>query len=191
MMSHSESLSLHMVFWRGIISSLRPLITCPNSSLTAPSFVAALIALTPPLIQPPPPPPSPPQVHCVFADVCFRLGLDVGLAVGQDVTAWEDERAALVHAGDDGDGIAPTSAVDILVATPGRLIEHLRAGAGFSLKHLRFLVIDEADRLLAGGYQASISLSPFSPYLSLPCFRTHDSDSCVFNDTSSHGCLTC
>jgi len=45
------------------------------------------------------------------------------------------------------------SAVDILVATPGRLIDHLDSTPGFTLQHLRFLVIDEADRLVNQSYQ--------------------------------------
>lgn len=45
------------------------------------------------------------------------------------------------------------SAVDILIATPGRLIDHLEGTPGFTLQHLRFLVIDEADRLLNQSYQ--------------------------------------
>ncbi|KAF0768645.1 putative ATP-dependent RNA helicase Dbp73D [Aphis craccivora] len=35
--------------------------------------------------------------------------------------------------------------VDILVTTPGRLVDHLYYTKGFSLKNLRFLVLDEAD----------------------------------------------
>lgn len=41
-----------------------------------------------------------------------------------------------------------TSGVDVLVATPGRLVDHLRATPHFDLRNLRFLVVDEADRLL-------------------------------------------
>ena len=40
---------------------------------------------------------------------------------------------------------------DIIIATPGRLMDHLNAG--FSLKHLQYLIIDEADRLLMQSYQ--------------------------------------
>jgi ATP-dependent RNA helicase DDX51/DBP6 len=40
------------------------------------------------------------------------------------------------------------SLVDIIVTTPGRLVDHLQSTPGFTLKHLRFLVIDEADRVI-------------------------------------------
>eukprot|EP00761_Pharyngomonas_kirbyi_P003451 gb/GECH01003455.1/.p1 GENE.gb/GECH01003455.1/~~gb/GECH01003455.1/.p1 ORF type:complete len:933 (+),score=238.12 gb/GECH01003455.1/:1-2799(+) len=43
-------------------------------------------------------------------------------------------------------------AVDIVVATPGRLLQHMGHTAGFSLDRLRYLVVDEVDRLLAGQY---------------------------------------
>lgn len=43
--------------------------------------------------------------------------------------------------------------VDIVVATPGRLLDHLEQTPGFTLQHLRYLVIDEADRLLNQSYQ--------------------------------------
>jgi ATP-dependent RNA helicase DDX47/RRP3 len=36
----------------------------------------------------------------------------------------------------------------LLVATPGRLLDHLENTKGFSLRHLKYLVLDEADRLL-------------------------------------------
>ena len=40
---------------------------------------------------------------------------------------------------------------DILVATPGRLIDHLNYN--LNLQHVQFLIIDEADRLLMESYQ--------------------------------------
>jgi len=44
------------------------------------------------------------------------------------------------------------SLVDVLVTTPGRLIDHLNSTAGFTLAHLQWLVIDEVDRLLTQNY---------------------------------------
>ena len=38
----------------------------------------------------------------------------------------------------------------ILVATPGRLLDHLTNTKGFNLRNLQYLVLDEADRMLAG-----------------------------------------
>jgi ATP-dependent RNA helicase DDX27 len=41
---------------------------------------------------------------------------------------------------------------DIVVATPGRLIDHLRNSVAFSLDTLDVLVLDEADRMLEDGF---------------------------------------
>jgi superfamily II DNA/RNA helicase len=38
--------------------------------------------------------------------------------------------------------------VHILVTTPGRLVHHLRDTDGLDLSKLRFLVVDEADRVM-------------------------------------------
>ena len=46
------------------------------------------------------------------------------------------------------------SAVDILICTPGRLLDHIQYTEGFTLQHLRFLVLDEADRLLGNAYHS-------------------------------------
>lgn len=41
---------------------------------------------------------------------------------------------------------------DIVIATPGRLIDHLRNSVAFSLDTLDVLVLDEADRMLEDGF---------------------------------------
>lgn len=45
------------------------------------------------------------------------------------------------------------SKVDILICTPGRLVEHLQHTKGFSMDDVDWLVIDEADRLLDQSFQ--------------------------------------
>ncbi|XP_053664923.1 probable ATP-dependent RNA helicase Dbp73D [Anopheles marshallii] len=40
------------------------------------------------------------------------------------------------------------SKVDVVVTTAGRLIEHLHSTKGFTLRHLRFLIVDEADKVM-------------------------------------------
>ncbi|KAI0908549.1 P-loop containing nucleoside triphosphate hydrolase protein [Ustulina deusta] len=43
--------------------------------------------------------------------------------------------------------------INLLVATPGRLLDHLQNTQGFVYKNLRTLVIDEADRILEVGFE--------------------------------------
>ena len=40
----------------------------------------------------------------------------------------------------------------IVVATPGRLADHIDSGTNFNMKNLRFLVLDEADRLIEDNF---------------------------------------
>lgn len=46
---------------------------------------------------------------------------------------------------------------DIVVATPGRLIDHIRNSASFSIDSLEILIMDEADRMLEEGFQAELT----------------------------------
>ena len=43
--------------------------------------------------------------------------------------------------------------VNLLVATPGRLLDHLQNTSGFVFKNIRAFVIDEADRILEIGFE--------------------------------------
>nr|XP_023880428.1 DEAD-box ATP-dependent RNA helicase 28-like [Quercus suber] len=45
---------------------------------------------------------------------------------------------------------------DIVVATPGRMIDHLRNSMSVDLEDLAVLILDEADRLLELGFSAEI-----------------------------------
>ncbi|KAI3525291.1 hypothetical protein L1887_03973 [Cichorium endivia] len=44
----------------------------------------------------------------------------------------------------------------IVVATPGRLVDHLSNTKGFSLRTIKYLVLDEADRLLNEDFEKSL-----------------------------------
>ncbi|KAJ3555698.1 hypothetical protein NM688_g2432 [Phlebia brevispora] len=90
------------------------------------------------------------QVRETFEAVGKGRGLKIGTATGQHSFAHEQtqlvaDRSRYLQGG--------SSKVDILICTPGRLIDHLNGTPNFSLQHLRFLVIDEADRLLAQSFQ--------------------------------------
>jgi ATP-dependent RNA helicase DDX47/RRP3 len=45
----------------------------------------------------------------------------------------------------------------VIVATPGRLVDHLQNTKGFSLRSLKFLVMDEADRMLSMDFEEEIN----------------------------------
>ena len=47
--------------------------------------------------------------------------------------------------------------MNILVATPGRILQHLSQTVAFNVDDLKMLVLDEADRILDMGFQASWS----------------------------------
>ena len=51
-----------------------------------------------------------------------------------------------------------TSKVDILISTPGRLVEHIKSTPGFNLYSVQWMVIDEADRLLDDSFQQWVNL---------------------------------
>ena len=46
--------------------------------------------------------------------------------------------------------------VNLLVATPGRLLDHLQNTKGFVFHSLSVLVIDEADRILEIGFEEEV-----------------------------------
>ncbi|XP_043549944.1 ATP-dependent RNA helicase DDX18 isoform X2 [Chiloscyllium plagiosum] len=46
--------------------------------------------------------------------------------------------------------------INILIATPGRLLDHLQNTPGFMYKNLQCLIIDEADRILEVGFEEEL-----------------------------------
>ncbi|GFR41488.1 hypothetical protein Agub_g2179 [Astrephomene gubernaculifera] len=120
------------------------------------------------------------QVYDVFRPLCDAVQLRVALAAARSSEAAEAAQlvgaplapgaaaaaaataAAAAGGGASGGGNGGSSScssgsgkggADVVVATPGRLMAHLSGTPGFTLRHLRFLVVDETDRLLRQSYQ--------------------------------------
>ncbi|KFZ64832.1 ATP-dependent RNA helicase DDX51, partial [Antrostomus carolinensis] len=87
------------------------------------------------------------QVSKVFNVYTDGTGLKVVLITGQKSFAKEQEM--LVQKKVTG----YCSLADIIVATPGRLTDHISQTPGFSLTQLRFLIVDEADRMIDDMHQ--------------------------------------
>ncbi|XP_006901063.1 PREDICTED: ATP-dependent RNA helicase DDX51 [Elephantulus edwardii] len=88
------------------------------------------------------------QVSRVFNIYTDATPLRVALVTGQKSLAKEQE--SLVQKTENG----YRCLADILVATPGRLVDHIDQTPGFSLQQLRFLVVDEADRMVDSMHQS-------------------------------------
>ncbi|XP_060787376.1 ATP-dependent RNA helicase DDX51 isoform X2 [Neoarius graeffei] len=88
------------------------------------------------------------QVYKVFCIYAEGTGLKVVMATGQKPFAVEQATLLEIRGG------VSRSLADIVVATPGRLVDHINKNQGFSLQHLRFLIIDEADRMIDSMQQA-------------------------------------
>jgi ATP-dependent RNA helicase RhlE len=79
----------------------------------------------------------------------------------EGLSYFTDVSSIAVYGGGDGSSFvtekkALTSGVDIVVCTPGRMIAHLNMGY-VKLKGLKYLVLDEADRMLDMGFSDDLS----------------------------------
>ena len=72
----------------------------------------------------------------------------------KDMAKFTDLRIVSIIGGDpiEAQFNALASRPDIIVATPGRLMHHIREIPTFNLKHVKYLVFDEADRLFEMGF---------------------------------------
>lgn len=115
------------------------------------------------------------QVLSEFDKYAPALGIKVGLAIGQ--SDFSKEQASIVgpppqgssmRGGEQGQQqggggvVGGVSLVDVLVATPGRLMDHLERTAGFTLQHLKYLVIDEVSKPAASCWTTGNSSKPAS-----------------------------
>lgn len=91
------------------------------------------------------------------------------------------------------------SPIDIVVCTPGRLVEHISRTPGFSLTNLRYLVIDEADRIIDEFKQDWLNIldnavglsnqikNDFQPYMLSQSFPRHKTyQKLLFSATLTH-----
>lgn len=83
------------------------------------------------------------QIYAVANDVCKYLPQTLGLVMGGTNRKSEAERL--------------TRGVNILIATPGRLLDHMQNTKGFLYKNLLVFVIDEADRILEIGFEEEMN----------------------------------
>ena len=60
--------------------------------------------------------------------------------------------------------------VNIVVATPGRLLDHLQNTPDFLFRNLKCLIIDEADRILDIGFEED--LKAIIKILPSKCFKS-------------------
>ncbi|PIA28530.1 hypothetical protein AQUCO_06900061v1 [Aquilegia coerulea] len=79
------------------------------------------------------------QTHAVAKDLLEHHSQTLGLVIG--------------GAGRRGEAERLVKGVNLLVATPGRLLDHLQNTKGFIYKNLKCLVIDEADRILEANFE--------------------------------------
>lgn len=82
------------------------------------------------------------QVYMVFKKLTQNTSLSVVMFSTTFAFHLEQERIVEEYKG------KYYSLADIIVTTPGRLVEHIHSTKGFSLKALKFLVIDEADKIM-------------------------------------------
>ncbi|CAL0305021.1 unnamed protein product [Lupinus luteus] len=79
------------------------------------------------------------QTHAVAKELLKYHSLTLGLVIGGSARKGEAERIV--------------KGVNLLVATPGRLLDHLQNTKGFIYKNLKCLMIDEADRILEANFE--------------------------------------
>ncbi|XP_015920704.2 ATP-dependent RNA helicase DDX51 [Parasteatoda tepidariorum] len=128
------------------------------------------------------------QVCKVFELFVKNTDLKVVLLTGQK--SFQAEQNALIKHGTYG----VLNLADIVVTTPGRILDHIQKTEGFTLQHLRYLVIDEADRMVEDilkGWLTKIQEATFRDCDECACFSVCDkktqsgqSNACRFGRTS-------
>ncbi|VTZ69287.1 ATP-dependent RNA helicase HAS1, putative [Plasmodium chabaudi chabaudi] len=84
------------------------------------------------------------QIYQVCTDLCKYIPQTNGIIIGG--VSRNEEKKKFIHG------------INILIATPGRLLDHMQNTKEFNYKNLVCLIIDEADRLLQIGFEEEINL---------------------------------
>jgi ATP-dependent RNA helicase DDX27 len=96
--------------------------------------------------------------RCVVLVPTRELGVQC-FDVGSKLATHTDVRLALIVGGLSlkSQEASLRSKPDIVIATPGRLIDHIRNSLSFNLDAVDVLVLDEADRMLEDGFADELS----------------------------------
>ncbi|CAM8966879.1 unnamed protein product [Rhodiola kirilowii] len=82
------------------------------------------------------------QTHAIAKELLKYHSQTFGLVIGGSAKKGEEERLI--------------GGVNLLIATPGRLLDHLQYTKGFITKNLKCLIIDEADRILEENFEETM-----------------------------------
>lgn len=83
------------------------------------------------------------QIHQVLKKLLVNINLTYSLIVGGEKKA--------------KDLLVLKKGINIVVSTPGRLLDHLQNTKCFNMNNLKCLVVDEADKLLEAGFEKHIT----------------------------------
>lgn len=95
------------------------------------------------------------EVHALIIVPTRELAIQISSHL-DGLTYFSSISSIAIYGGGDGESFvrekqALSKGVDIVVATPGKLISHLNMGY-VKMKELRYLILDEADRMLDMGF---------------------------------------
>ncbi|AQZ12986.1 HCA4 (YJL033W) [Zygosaccharomyces parabailii] len=81
------------------------------------------------------------QIYEVLTKIGTHCSFSAGLVIGGKDVKFESERI---------------SKINILIGTPGRILQHMDEAVGLNADNLQMLVLDEADRCLDMGFQKTL-----------------------------------
>lgn len=81
------------------------------------------------------------QIYEVLVKIGTHCSFSAGLVIGGKDVKFESERI---------------SKINILIGTPGRILQHMDQAVGLNTDNLQILVLDEADRCLDMGFQKTL-----------------------------------